>query len=201
MTRRIHPSAEVSPGAKLGEDVQVWQFSVVMAGAEVGDRSQLSAKVFVEGGVTLGRNVKVKNNVDLYSGVTAEDDVFIGPCAVFTNVLTPRSHWPRKDRFLPTRLGRGCSIGANATIVCGVSIGAYALIGAGAVVTRDVPPFAVIVGNPGRRRGWACQCGELLRGASGHNPHEVRCSECGSTYVASDRGVEPVELTRAPQRA
>ena len=187
MSGRVHPTAEIAAGAKLGKDVQVWQFCVVLAGAEIGDKSQLSANVFVEGGVKLGRNVKVKNNVALYSGVEAEDDVFIGPCAVFTNVLTPRSHWPRKDQFLTTKLGRGASIGANSTIVCGVTIGAYALVGAGAVVTRDVPAYAVVAGNPARQRGWTCQCGELLRSAASLLGQEIACVECGSRYRLSAR--------------
>lgn len=197
---KIHPSADIAPGAKLGTGVQVWQFCVVLAGAEIGERSQLSANVFVEGGVKLGRNVKVKNNVALYSGVEAEDDVFIGPCAVFTNVLTPRSHWPRKDQFLPTKLGKGCSIGANSTIVCGVSIGAYALVGAGAVVTRDVPPYAVVAGNPARQRGWACQCGELLRAAAATLPsQDITCVACASRYRLSARGLQPTASADAPQ--
>jgi UDP-2-acetamido-3-amino-2,3-dideoxy-glucuronate N-acetyltransferase len=199
MSGKIHPTAEIAAGAKLGNDVQVWQFCVVLAGAEIGDGSQLSSHVFVEGGVKLGRNVKVKNNVALYSGLETEDDVFIGPCAVFTNVLTPRSHWPRKDQFLPTRLGKGCSIGANSTLVCGVSIGAYALIGAGAVVTRDVAPYAVVAGNPARLRGWACQCGELLRGTAGLPSQDIACVECGSRYRLNAQGLQPVAAASAPQ--
>ena len=199
MSGKVHPTAEIATGAKLGDGVQVWQFCVVLAGAEIGAGSQLSSHVFVEGGVKLGRNVKVKNNVALYSGIETEDDVFIGPCAVFTNVLTPRSHWSRKDQFLPTRLGKGCSIGANSTIVCGVSIGAYALIGAGAVVTRDVPPYAVVAGNPARQRGWACQCGELLRNAAGLPSQEITCVECQSCYRASARGLQPIAAAGAPQ--
>ena len=199
MSGKVHPTAEIAAGAKLGKDVQVWQFCVVLAGAEIGDKSQLSANVFVEGGVKLGRNVKVKNNVALYSGVEAEDDVFIGPCAVFTNVLTPRSHWPRKDQFLTTKLGRGASIGANSTIVCGVTIGPYALVGAGAVVTRDVPAYAVVAGNPARHRGWTCQCGELLRSATSLLGQEIACVECGSRYRLSARSLQPIASASAQQ--
>jgi len=185
----IHPTADVAKGARIGQGARIWQFCVVLDGAQIGAGSHLSANVFVEGNVKIGRNVKVKNNVALYDGVVLDDDVFIGPCAVFTNILTPRSAWSRKGQFLRTHVRQGASIGANATIVCGVTIGDYALIGAGAVVTKDVPAHAVVVGNPARRRGWACRCGELLdimpeRG-------DTTCSGCGSGYRLKGQTLEP----------
>ncbi len=192
---RIHATAEVSPAAKIGDGVQIWQHCVVLAGAEIGNGSQLSANVFVESRVRLGRGVKVKNNVSLYDGVTLEDDVFVGPSAVFTNVPTPRSHWPRKDEFRDTLVCRGATIGANSTIVCGNTIGAYALIGAGSVVTRDVPPFAVVRGNPARLSGWACQCGQLLPAAAKAAPGaEISCEKCGPHYVRRPDGIEALRL-------
>lgn len=192
---RIHPTSEVSPAAKLGAGVQVWQHCVVLAGAEIGAGSQLSANVYIEGRVRLGRGVKVKNNVSLYDGVVLDDHVFVGPSAVFTNVLTPRSHWPRKHDFRNTRVEQGASIGANATIVCGVTIGRYAMIGAGAVVTRDVPAFAVVRGNPARPAGWACQCGRMLpNAAKAATGAELSCEECHSRYALSPDGIEARHL-------
>ena len=197
---RIHPTADVSPSAKIGEGAQIWQHCVVLAGAEIGAGAQLSANVFVEGKVRIGNGVKVKNNVSLYDGVILEDDVFVGPSAVFTNVLTPRAHWPRKNDFRDTRVGKGATIGANAVIVCGNTIGAYALIGAGSVVTHDVPAFAVVRGNPARQSGWACQCGELLPAASAAKPGvEISCDTCGSHYAKRADGIEPLHLATAPR--
>jgi UDP-2-acetamido-3-amino-2,3-dideoxy-glucuronate N-acetyltransferase len=195
----IHPSAEVSADADIGPDVRIWQHCVVLAGARIGERSQLSANVFVEGRVRIGRNVKVKNNVSLYDGVVLEDDVFVGPSAVFTNVLAPRSRWPRKHDFRDTLVRRGATIGANATIVCGVTIGEFALVGAGAVVTRDVPDFAIVAGAPAREKGYACQCGQPLRRMAQTAPGtEIACTECGSTYRRTGAGLEAVKLADAP---
>jgi UDP-2-acetamido-3-amino-2,3-dideoxy-glucuronate N-acetyltransferase len=180
---KIHPSADVSSDARIGDGVRIWQNCVVLAGAEIGDGSQLSANVFVEGRVRVGRNVKIKNNVSLYDGVTLEDDVFVGPSAVFTNVLTPRSRWPRKHDFRDTIVRKGATIGANAVLVCGVTIGASALVGAGSVVTCDVAPFSVVAGNPARQKNFVCQCGALLPEArSASNGAELRCQACGSSY-------------------
>lgn len=179
MSTFIHPSAIVDEGAVLGGGTKVWHFVHVCAGAKVGARCVLGQNVFVGPGVTLGDGVKVQNNVSLYAGVVVEDDVFLGPSCVLTNVMNPRAHVERKDEFRATVLRRGVSLGANCTIVCGHEIGAYAFVGAGAVVTRDVAPHALVVGTPARRIGWVCRCGERLpRIESG----SVRCERCGDGY-------------------
>lgn len=146
----IHPSAVVDAGAQIGEGTRIWHFSHVMPGAVIGANCIIGQNSFIDNNVVVGNNCKIQNNVSLYNGVIFEDDVFIGPSVVFTNVINPRAFIERKSEFKSTRICRGASIGANATIVCGVTIGAYALIGAGAVVTKDVPPYALVVGNPAR---------------------------------------------------
>ena len=171
----VHETAVVDEGAVLGEGTRVWHFTHVSNGARIGARCVLGQNVFVGPGVTVGDGVKIQNNVSVYAGVTLEADVFLGPSCVFTNVLTPRAHVERKNEFAETRVGRGVTVGANATVVCGHDLGEYALIGAGAVVTREVPPHAVVVGNPARRTAWACRCGEVL-------PDTGVCSRCGDTY-------------------
>ncbi|MBX3250575.1 MAG: N-acetyltransferase [Myxococcales bacterium] len=175
----VHPTAVVDEGAVLGEGTKVWHFVHVCAGATVGARCVLGQNVFVGPGVTLGDGVKVQNNVSLYAGVVVEDDVFLGPSCVLTNVMNPRAHVERKDEFRATVLRRGASLGANCTIVCGHEVGAYAFVGAGAVVTRDVAPHALVVGTPARRIGWVCRCGERLPGAG---PASVSCARCGDGY-------------------
>src|SRR5437762_12774776 len=155
-----------------------------MTGARVGRGCNIGQNVMIAPEVIVGNNVKIQNNVSLYTGVVLEDDVFCGPSMVFTNVVNPRSEVVRKDEYKRTLVRRGASIGANATIVCGVTIGTYAFVGAGAVVTRDVPDFALVVGNPARRTGWMCRCGVKLAGGLG----EVRCGACGTRYaLESDR--------------
>ncbi len=174
----VHESSFVDAGATIGAGSKIWHFCHVMPGAVLGERCNLGQNVVVMSGVRLGNNVKVQNNVSLYEGVTLEDDVFCGPSCVFTNVVNPRSHVTRKHEYRPTLVRKGTSIGANATIVCGVTLGEYAFIGAGAVVTSDVPAFALMVGVPARRVGWMCHCGERLRvrdGAAG-------CAACGTSY-------------------
>lgn len=146
----IHPSAVVDAGAQIGEGTRIWHFSHVMPGAVIGANCIIGQNSFIDNNVVVGNNCKIQNNVSLYNGVVFEDDVFIGPSVVFTNVINPRAFIERKSEFKSTRICRGASIGANATIVCGVTIGEYALIGAGAVVTKDVPPYALVVGNPAR---------------------------------------------------
>jgi UDP-2-acetamido-3-amino-2,3-dideoxy-glucuronate N-acetyltransferase len=156
----VHGSAVVDDGAEIGEGTRIWHFAHVMSGARIGRNCVIGQNVFVSGGVVLGDNVKVQNNVSLYDGVVCEDDVFLGPSCVFTNVINPRSFISRKDEYRPTVVRRGATVGANATVVCGVTIGEYAMIGAGTVVTRDVPPYALVVGNPGRITGCVNEAGE-----------------------------------------
>jgi UDP-2-acetamido-3-amino-2,3-dideoxy-glucuronate N-acetyltransferase len=150
---QAHPTAIIDEGAKIGNGTKIWHFSHIMPGAVIGENCNIGQNVVISPGVSLGNNVKVQNNVSVYTGVTCEDDVFLGPSCVFTNVLNPRSFISRKDEFSPTLVKRGASIGANATVLCGITIGEYAMIGAGTVVTKDVQPFALIVGNPGRQVG------------------------------------------------
>jgi UDP-2-acetamido-3-amino-2,3-dideoxy-glucuronate N-acetyltransferase len=171
----IHPTAIVEPGAHVGADTRIWHWVHVMPGARIGDRCSIGQGCFI-GAVRIGHGCRIQNHVSLYDGVTLEDDVFLGPSCVFTNVEHPRAHVPRKPAYAPTLVARGATIGANATIVCGVSIGAYAMIGAGAVVTRDVPAHALVVGVPARRIGWACCCGETL-------PPSLTCARCGDNYA------------------
>lgn len=187
----IHPTSLVSDEAVIGEGSKIWQFCTVMAQASIGRGCMLSQNVYMEGGAVIGDNVKVKNNICLYSGVRVEDDAFLGPCAVFTNVLTPRSHWPRKDDFLGTSIGKGATIGAGSVIVCGVSIGRYAMTGAGSVVTRDVLDFSLVYGNPARHKSWVCHCGRKLAPAG---PGETACAHCGSLYHLENGRLRDVNL-------
>jgi UDP-2-acetamido-3-amino-2,3-dideoxy-glucuronate N-acetyltransferase len=182
-----HESACIDEGAVIGADTRIWHFCHVMPRAHIGQRCSLGQNVFVASDVTIGDNVKIQNNVSIYTGVTIEDDAFLGPSMVFTNVVNPRSHVSRRDEYRATRVGRGASIGANATIVCGITLGRYCFIGAGAVVARDVPDYALVYGNPGRVRGWMCQCGIKLNFEDG----QARCAECGDAYVLEDGRVRP----------
>ena len=152
----------IDDGAMIGAGTRIWHFCHIMAGARIGTRCVLGQNVMVGGGATVGDGCKIQNNVSIYAGVTLEDEVFCGPSMVFANVLTPRAFVERKDEFAPTRVGRGATIGANATVVCGTTIGAWAMIGAGAVVTRDVADYALVVGNPARALGWVSRSGERL---------------------------------------
>ena len=157
-----HPSAIIDEGCSIGKGTKIWHFTHIMKGCTIGENCNLGQNVVISPGVVLGRNVKVQNNVSIYTGVICEDDVFLGPSMVFTNVINPRSHILRRDQYQTTFVRRGASIGANATIVCGNEIGEFAFIGAGAVITRDVPPYALVVGNPGRHVGWMSEYGHRL---------------------------------------
>lgn len=182
---QVHESSYVDEGCKIGDGTRIWHFCHIMSGAVIGERCNIGQNVVISPDVVLGNNVKVQNNVSIYTGVTLEDDVFCGPSMVFTNVINPRSHVVRRHEFQRTRVGRGASLGANCTIVCGNDIGRYAFIGAGAVVTRSVPDYALVVGNPGRVVGWMCECGvKLAAGAT--PPASARCSACGAEYETRD---------------
>jgi len=157
-----HPTAVIDNDCEIGEGTKIWHFSHIMPGSTIGKNCNLGQNVVVSSGVVLGNNVKVQNNVSIYTGVTCEDDVFLGPSMVFTNVINPRSFVVRKDEFKSTIVRKGASIGANATIVCGIEIGAFSLIGAGAVIIRPVPPYALMVGNPARQIGWVSEEGHKL---------------------------------------
>jgi UDP-2-acetamido-3-amino-2,3-dideoxy-glucuronate N-acetyltransferase len=187
-TAFIHESAYVDDGATIGENSKIWHFCHVMPGAVIGKRCNLGQNVVVMNGVTIGDNCKIQNNVSLYEGVVLEQDVFCGPSMVFTNVMNPRSHVSRKNEYRQTLVKRGASIGANATIVCGSTLGEYCFIGAGAVITRDVAPFALMAGVPAKRIGWMCQCGERLAAVTG----STRCDACGWSYVIAADSVTPV---------
>ncbi len=186
----IHPTAVVDQPCEIGTGTKIWHFCHVMAHAELGADCVLGQNVLVAGGVRLGRGVRVQNNVSLYAGVVCEDAVFIGPSAVFTNVRNPRSAISRKHAFQETRLGQGVTVGANATLVCGVQLGAHAFVGAGSVVTRNVLPYALVVGNPARHVGWMSAAGERLRFDG--NGLAV-CSESGEEYLLTDAGVQRLD--------
>jgi UDP-2-acetamido-3-amino-2,3-dideoxy-glucuronate N-acetyltransferase len=183
----VHQSSFVDEGCEIGEGTKIWHFCHVMTGARIGRGCSIGQNVVVSSGVVVGNNVKIQNNVSVYTGVTLEDDVFCGPSMVFTNVVNPRSHVPRKDEYRATLVRRGATLGANSTILCGHTVGAYAFIGAGAVVIRDVPDFALVVGNPGRITGWMCRCGVKLAAGAGMPEHAV-CSTCGASYRRSSGG-------------
>ena len=180
----VHPSSYVDEGCQIGEGTTIWHFCHVMSGSSIGAGCNIGQNVVVSPGVIVGNRVKIQNNVSLYTGVVLEDDVFCGPAMVFTNVHNPRSHVPRKHEYRQTIVKRGASLGANCTIVCGHAIGRYAFVGAGAVVIRDIPDYAVVVGNPARLVGWMCECGvKLAEGATA--PERAQCAACGATYRAA----------------
>lgn len=180
----VHPSSYVDEPSHIGAGTVIWHFSHVMAHARIGRDCRIGQNVFIASHVEIGDRVKIQNNVSLYTGVTLEDDVFCGPSMVFTNVATPRSAFPRNRRedCLPTLVKQGASLCANATIVCGHTIGRYAFVGAGAVVTQDVPDYGLVYGNPARLKGWACECGRRLRFTGEH----AQCPDCDRSYLLHD---------------
>jgi UDP-2-acetamido-3-amino-2,3-dideoxy-glucuronate N-acetyltransferase len=179
---RVHPTAQVDEGASIGDDTSIWHFVHVMPGATIGAKCSLGQNVYVASTVQIGNGVRVQNNVSLYDGVLIEDEVFLGPSCVFTNVRNPRATVNRKAAYETTRVCRGATIGANATIVCGVTIGPYAFVGAGAVVTKDVAAQALVQGVPAKQVGWVCTCGETLR----FSDEESCCHRCQTSYRKAD---------------
>ncbi len=178
----VHETAIIDEGCLIGENCRIWHFSHLMDGCRLGDHCNIGQNVFIASGVEIGNRVKIQNNVSLYSGVICEDDVFLGPSCVFTNVINPRSFINRKEEFRTTYIEKGATIGANATIICGNRIGEYSLIGAGAVITKDVPPYSLWTGNPAKQTGWVSR--------NGHRLHfdekgEAFCPETGEKYLFS----------------
>jgi len=206
----IHESSYVDDGASVGDGTKIWHFCHVMPGAVIGERCSLGQNVVVMPGTRIGNNVKIQNNVSIYEGVELEDDVFCGPSMVFTNVINPRSAVSRKHEYQRTMVRRGATIGANATVLCGVTLGEYAFVGAGAVVTKDVKSFALVTGVPARQVGWMCRCGERLGTAGTGNteqgteapgspgsrfpvPGSLVCSACGTSYELHDDNLRLAE--------
>jgi UDP-2-acetamido-3-amino-2,3-dideoxy-glucuronate N-acetyltransferase len=183
----VHESSYVDEGAQIGAGTKIWHFCHVMDSAIIGESCNIGQNVFVAADVTIGNNVKIQNNVSLYTGVVVEDDVFLGPSIVLTNVINPRSHVSRKDEYKSTLIKKGASVGANATIVCGVTLGRYCFVGAGSVVTRDVPDYALIYGNPSRVQGWMCQCGVRLEFEMIDGREQAVCPECGDKYLKEEQ--------------
>jgi UDP-2-acetamido-3-amino-2,3-dideoxy-glucuronate N-acetyltransferase len=185
----IHHTAIADEGCTIGKGSKIWLFCHIMSGAVIGSQCTLGQNVFVAATVVLGNNVKVQNNVSLYDGVICGDDVFIGPSAVFTNVINPRSHISRKNEYSRTLVQNGATIGANATIICGNEIGMYAFVGAGAVVTKDVPPYALVTGNPARHKGWVSEAGMVLQF---DKAGMATCTMTGDKYILEEKGVRKI---------
>lgn len=184
-----HETAVIDEGVEIGAGTRIWHFCHIMTGSVIGENCNLGQNVVVSPGVTLGNNVKVQNNVSIYTGVICGDDVFLGPSMVFTNVINPRSAIKRRDEYMKTVVGKGATIGANATIVCGNNIGDFAFIGAGAVVTREVPPYALVVGNPGRQAGWMSEYGHRLA----FDPDgRATCAESHEKYILEGNRVKKI---------
>ena len=182
-----HPTAIIDRGAKIGSGTRIWHWVHIGPNAEIGTNCSLGQNVYV-GQAKIGNNVKIQNNVSVFDAVVLEDDVFCGPSMVFTNVINPRSHIVRKHEYKPTLVKRGATIGANAVLVCGIEIGSYAMVGAGAVVTRDVPDYALVMGNPARRMGWTCRCGVRLEISNAR----AYCRMCDSNYEITDGCCRPL---------
>lgn len=185
----VHETAVIDDGCKIGKGTKIWHFSHIMEGSEIGENCNIGQNVVISPGVKLGRNVKVQNNVSIYTGVICEDDVFLGPSMVFTNIINPRSAIVRKDKYSTTVVEKGASIGANSTIVCGAKIGSYSLVGAGAVVTKEVKPYALVVGNPAKQTGWISEYGHKLMF---DNSGMATCPESGERYRLKDGSVSKI---------
>jgi UDP-2-acetamido-3-amino-2,3-dideoxy-glucuronate N-acetyltransferase len=185
----VHPSSYIDENVEIGEGTKIWHFCHILRNTKIGKNCVLGQNVMAGPNVIIGNRCKIQNNVSVYEGVELEDDVFCGPSMVFTNVINPRAFIERKHEFKRTLVKKGATIGANATIVCGVTIGRYALIGAGAVVTKDVPDYALVVGVPARQIGWVCKCGNTLKN---RKEDKLVCSSCGSEYVEKDGKLIPV---------
>ena len=186
-----HETATIDQGAVIGSETKIWHYSHIMAGCNIGEKCNIGQNVVISPDVILGNNVKIQNNVSVYTGVTCEDDVFLGPSCVFTNVINPRSAVNRKSEYAKTHVGKGATIGANATIVCGHDIGAYAFIGAGAVVTKIVPPYALVVGNPARQIGWISEYGHRLKF---DETGVAECPESGEKYSLQNGIVTKISM-------
>jgi len=186
----VHESSYIEDDVKIGEGTHIWHFCHIMQGARIGHGCNIGQNVFVDRDVIVGNNVKIQNNVSVYKEVELEDDVFCGPSMVFTNVINPRSAVPRKDEFKRTLVRKGASIGANATIVCGITIGRYSFIGAGAVVTKDIPDYALVFGSPAKLKGWMCECGVKL--SFGNVPARPKCTSCGNEYNVTSTKCRPL---------
>jgi UDP-2-acetamido-3-amino-2,3-dideoxy-glucuronate N-acetyltransferase len=184
----VHETAIVDPGAVVGTGTKIWHFSHVLPGSTVGERCNIGQNVVIGPNVAIGNNCKIQNNVSVYKGVTLEDGVFCGPSMVFTNIYNPRAEIAKMDQVRPTLVKRGATIGANATIVCGTTLGRYSFVGAGAVVTRNVPDHALVLGNPAKQIGWMCACGERLS-------DELECLSCGKRYIKRADGIVTPDAT------
>ncbi len=190
----VHESSFLDQPCVVGEGTKIWHFSHIMRDCTIGQQCNIGQNVVISPGCRIGSNVKIQNNVSVYTGVILEDDVFCGPSSVFTNVINPRSHVSRKDEYRQTLIKRGASIGANATIVCGHTLGKYCFVGAGSVVTRDVPDYALVVGNPARIRGWICYCGcKLPLGTSADGSEQASCPDCERCYRRHNHVVEQID--------
>lgn len=186
-----HKTSQIDDGCTIGEGTKIWHFSHVMTGCTIGENCNIGQNVVILPGATVGNGVKIQNNVSVYTGVICEDDVFLGPSCVFTNVINPRAFISRKNEFRTTRIKRGASIGANATIVCGHTVGKYAMVGAGSVVTKDVPDHALVYGVPAKCAGYVCRCGERISFDAG----QAACPACGKRYAQNSKTLTVEELT------
>lgn len=189
----VHESSYVDEGVDIGAGTKIWHFCHIMSRARLGRNCNVGQNVLIAPDVIIGNNVKIQNNVSIYTGVIIEDDAFLGPSMVFTNVVNPRSHVSRKNEYKKTLVKQGASIGANATVVCGVTLGRYSFIGAGAVITRDIPDYALVYGNPARIHGWMCQCGIKLQFEPDSEEERAKCENCKSRFVKRGNIVKEIE--------